>query len=176
MRRPCFYRWIRVQILSIAGTRSFSLRKLTAKAQANQDKQLLAALLLYSHENGCVDRFMSFIYDEDMKRELVAVEAKLGARSIERLALRGTPMRSLPDPYCDFLIEFEQAYHTPERVAAEKRTLLEQARDIILRSGTSPAELARSLGIDRANLNAYLRGETHRVNLDVARKLAGTGI
>ena len=173
MRRPTFNRWIRTRILSIAHTRSFSLRKLSARAQAEHDDKLLAALMLYAHENDCVQKLLSYVYDEEARRELAAVEQRLGDRSIERLALRGTPMRSLPPVYCDFLIEFEQAYHMPERVDAEKRELLEQAREAMLRTGASPTELARQLGVDRANLNAFLvRGETHRVSLDVARRLA----
>ena len=173
MRRPCFNRWIRSQVLSIAGTRSFNLRKLAAKAQGEHDERLLAALMLYAHENSCVEKLLSYVYDDSARTELISVEQRLGARRIEQLALRGTPMRSLPPDYCDFLIGFEEAYHTPERVDAEKRQLLEQARANLLRTGSSPTELARDLGVDRANLNAYLvRGETQRVTLDVARRLA----
>ena len=173
MRRPTFNRWIRTRILSIAHTRSFSLRKLAARAQSENDATLLAALMLYAHENDYVQKLLSYVYDEEARGELAAVEQRLGDRSIERLALRGTPMRSLPPVYCEFLIEFEQAYHTPERVDAEKRELLEQAREAMLRTGASPTELARQLDVDRANLNAFLvRGETHRVSLDVARRLA----
>jgi len=41
-----------------------------------------------------------------------------------------------------------------------------------LKSGTSPAALARALEVDPGNLNAFLaRGETHRLTLETARRL-----
>ena len=172
MRRPRFSRWIRLQVLSLAHTKAFSLRSLAAQAQREANGELAAALLLYAHENQCVSRLMSYVYDEALQREFEKVEAHLGKRSAERLALRGTPMRSLPEKYRALLEAYERAYHTPERIAAEKLALQRQAHEAVLRSGVSPAALARTLGVDPANLHAYItRGETHRINLEAAHRL-----
>ena len=172
MRRPRFYRWIRGRVLQLADTRAFNLRKLAARAQEGLSSDLAAALLLYAHENNCVERLMSFVYDDALRSEFESVERHLGDRSIEKLALRGTPMRSLPDEYRAFLDDYALAYHTPERIAAEKRSLLETVRATMLRTGVSPTELARTLGIDRGNLNAFLtRDEIGRITLEDAQRL-----
>lgn len=175
MRRPRFHRWIKKRVLEESRSKRFSLRKLAAFVQGEEcrNDSLAAALLLYAHENGCLERLMSFVYDDALRAEYKAVEGHLGQRPIERLALRDTPMYSLPDAYRGILEEYKRAYHAPERIASEKQTLREQAHDAVLRSGASPAELARALGLDRANLNAYLtRGEIHRLTLADAKRLA----
>lgn len=148
---------------------------MAARAQRNRaagDNELSYALYLYAHENDQFDRLMTFIYDEELAEEYRAVEQRFGSRSIERLALRGTPMMSLPEPYRAFLEAYDRAYHTPERIAAEKVTVWEATRDALLRSGVSPAEIARALEIDPGNLSAYLtHGETHRFTLATARAI-----
>lgn len=173
MRRPTFARWIRVHVLDVSNAQSFNLRKLAAQAQQDAPAELGAALLLYAHENKCLGRLLSLIHDDALRREYETVEKHLGQRSIERLALRGTPMNSLPGAYRDLLADYERAYHVPELVAEEKRSLRDRAHAGILNSGTSPAELARVLNVDPGNLNAFLtRGETHRLTLETARRLA----
>ena len=134
---------------------------------------LAAALLLYAHENNCIEQLMENVHDEALAAEFAKVERHLGDRSVERLALRGTPMMSLPPQYRDIMASFEEAYYKPERIAAEKRELCEKAQLALRESGASATEIAQELGIDRANLSAFLaNGETHRLNLEDARKLA----
>ena len=175
MRRPCFHRWIRRRVLELAQMRMFNLRMFAARAQQDPGGELAAALLLYAHENDCLERLMAYVYDPDLRREYEAVERHLGQRSIERLALRGTPLQSLPERYRAFLEEFERAYHRPEHIAAEKRVLLDQTRAAVLRSGASPTELARQLNLDRANVSAYLaHGEIGRLTLEDAKRLLRT--
>ena len=159
--------------MRIAGTTSFNLRKLAAAAQREPDGDLAAALLLYAHENNQLDRLSKYLYDEDLAAEYAKVEVHLGARSIERLALRGTPMQSLPERYRAFLEAYEVAYHTPESVAQEKTQLHDTTCAALLRSGTTPAEIARALNLDPANLAAYLgRKDIHRFTLQTARQIA----
>ena len=173
MRRPTFPRWIRLQVLDLAETQSFNLRRFAAIVQKTHDAQFASALLLHAHENGQFNRLMSYIYDEDTEREYRMVEQRLGGRSVERLALRGTPMMSLPKPYRDFMTSFAEAYYAPERIEEEKRALWEAARESMLVSGSSPAEIARALGLDSSNLSAYLaNGDTGRFTLDTARAIA----
>ena len=173
MRRPCFKRWIRGEVLRLAKTASFNLRKLAAEAQRTADVELVSALLLYAHENDQTDKLMSYIYDETILEEYQTVEARFGQRSIERLALRGTPMMSLPQQYRDILERYEYAYHTPENIAAEKRELWETTKQSVLVSGISPAELANALELDQSNLSAYLaHGDIGRFTLATVRRIA----
>ena len=173
MRRPRFKRWIRSEVLRLAGTNSFSLRKFAAKAQRERNPEFDSALLLHAHESGQYNRLMSYLYDEELMAEYRAVEQRLGGRSVERLAFRGTPMMTLPDEYRAIMSRFVDAYHAPELIAEEKRTLWESTRRAVLMSGTSPAELARELGLDPANLSAYLaRADVGRFTLATARTIA----
>ena len=173
MRRPRFARWIREEVLAIAGTTSFNLRKLAAKAQRTSNSELACALMLHAHEKNQMNRLLSYVYDEELYQEFTAVEARLGPRSVERLALRGTPMMSLPEIYREMLDRYNDAYHAPERIAAEKQALWDDTRKLLLKSGESPAEVARALNLDAANLSAYLaRGDTGRFTLETVRAIA----
>lgn len=173
MRRPKFSRWIRLEVMRLTGVKRFNFRKFTTRVQENNDVKLAAALLLYAHENDCIENLMECVYDENLRNEYNKVEKHLGDRSVERLALRGTPMMSLPEPYREIMAAYEEAYYTPERIAEEKRALHEKAQEAVLRSGISTTELAKELGVDRANLSAYLtNGETHRLSTEAVERLA----
>ena len=170
MRRPCFKRWIRAEALRLSGCDSFNLRKLCALGQRAEYRQLGCALMLYAHENGQFARFMSYVYDEELAREYQRVEQHLGPRSVERLALRGIPMMTLPAEYRDFLSRYSDAYHTPELIAQEKHELWESTVHSMLVSGTTPSELAKQLSLDASNLSAYLaRGDGGRFTLKTIR-------
>ena len=172
MRRPRFGNWARSELLRETGLESFSLRKLAALAQAEDTSHIAPMLLLYAHESGCIPRLLSFVYDPALHREFELIEHHLGKRSVERLALRGTPMMSLPEPYRAVLTSFEAAYHKPELVDQRKRALQQAAHDSMLRSGSSPAGVARHLGLDPGNTHAFLvKGETHRFSLETAEKI-----
>ena len=172
MRRPKFARWIRLEIMKLTGVKRFNFGKFAMRAQEKSNGLLAAALLLYAHENDCLDNLMEHITDTELRNEYNKVEKHLGDRSVERLALRGTPMMSLPEPYRVLMARFEEAYYTPERVAKEKRELHQRALEAVRRSGASTSEIARELGIDRANLSAYLaNGETHRLSTEAIERL-----
>jgi len=172
MRRPKFARWIRLEIIKLTGVKRFNFAKFTARAQEQHDDLLAAALLLYAHENNCLDSLMEHVTNVDLLNEYNKVERHLGDRSVERLALRGTPMMSLSEPYRELMARFEEAYYTPERIADEKRELHQQALDAVRRSGASISEIAQELGVDRANLSAYLaNGETHRLSTEAVERL-----
>lgn len=173
MRRPRFKRWIRNEVLRIAGAESFNLRKFAAQAQRDGNRELSCALLMHAHENGQFERLMSFVYDGDVADEFIAIEKHLGQRSIERLALRGIPMRSLPAEYRELLVRFEDAYHTPENIAEEKRQIWEHTKQSVLETGISPAEIAHELGLDQPNVSAYLsNGDVGRFTIATAREIA----
>ena len=182
MRRPKFSRWIRGEVLALAGVQKFNLRKFAADVQRagggdsngkDGNRELAAALMLYAHENNQVDKLMSYVYDEELAGEYDAVEQRLGMRSVERLALRGTPMMSLPEPYRELLARFAEAYHTPENITAEKQALWEQTHAALLVSGQTPSEIAQALDLDPANTSAYLSsGDTARFTLETIRQIA----
>lgn len=169
MRRPRFNRWIRNEVLRIAGAESFNLRKLAAQAQREGNRELSCALLFHAHENSQFERLMTFVYDEDLAREFISIEKHLGQRSIERLALRGIPMQTLPADYRALLTRYEDAYHAPEIIAQEKREIWERTKKRILETGISPAEISRSLELDQPNVSAYLaKGDIGRFTLETA--------
>ena len=174
VRRPKFSRWIRAELLEMTGAKRFSLRKFSAAAQKrNASPELRAAVVLYAHENDCIQKLRELAVGNELLDEIHEVEKHLGSRTVERLALRDTPMMSLPPAYRDLMARYNLAYHTPENVAQEKRELREQTREAVLKANVSPSELANSLGLDVANMTAYLtRGETHRFSLETARRIA----
>ena len=175
MRRPTFARWIRREALRLADARNFNLHALVAQAQrgdARDARMLAAALLLYAHENGCVDRLVSFVWDDDLRTEYEQTERKLGDRSAEKLALRGTPMMSLPQPYRDVLAAFDEAYHGPERMANEKELIWQKTHEAQLRLAMQPTAIARDLDLDPSNLAAYLKGgNCDRVTMQTAQRI-----
>lgn len=172
MRRPRFGNWARAELLRETGLQSFSLRKLAALAQATDTSHIAPSLFLYAHETGCISRLMSFVYEPGLYDEYESIEHHLGKRSVERLALRGTPMMSLPESYRSVLTSFESAYHKPELIEKKKRELQQAAHRSMLRSGTSPAEVAKQLGLDAGNTHAFLvRGETQRFSLESAERI-----
>lgn len=173
MRRPCFLNWIKSELLRTSGESSFNLRKLAALSQRGRADEMIPLLFLYAHEAECTDRLMSFIIEPRLRADFIKIERQLGKRSIERLALRGTPMMSLPEPYRRVLADYERAYHAPEQLEEQKRKLQKLASDSMLKKGLSPAEIARSLSLDPGNMHAYLvRGDTKRFTIDRARKIA----
>lgn len=172
MRRPRFYRWIRSEVLRIAGTRVFNLRSLAARAQQPGQKKLAAAIMLFAHENECLERLYALVYDQSLLQEYQRVESHLGPRSIERLALRGSPMLQLPQEYRRCLEAYERAFHAPERIADDKDRLRNSSAGYMLKLGLSPTKIAHILGLDAGNTHAYLvRGEVERFTLETAHDI-----
>jgi len=115
---------------------------------------------------------MSYIYDSDLDSEYTQVIHHIGKRSVERLAMRGTPLMTLPKAYRAVFKAYENAYYAPERIEEEKRSLQQSAKLAMLQSGESPADIARALNLNYENLHAYLvRGEIKRFTLDTARAI-----
>ena len=173
MRRPRFHRWIRLECLRLAHTESFNLRKLTALAQQPGNEDLATVVFLYAHENGKLGKLMSYLHDDQLAEEFQAVEANLGQRSLERLALRNAPLLLMPERYRQVLARYKDAYHAPEVLAAEKQRLCDIVRTRMLQQGISPAEVARSLKLDPGNASAFLaHGDMSRFTLETTRTIA----
>jgi hypothetical protein len=172
MRRPVLGRWAKKVAMEHAGASSFDLRALSAKAQREHDEVLAAALLLFATESDRIDRLMSFVWDDDLRTEYENVLAKLSGRSAEKLALRGTPMMSMPPAYRKLMEDYAAAYQAPERIEEEKRRLWEQTRNLQIRKGISPMKVARALKLDPPNTSAYLKnGSVEKFTLDTVRDI-----
>ena len=172
MKRVRFHSWIRRRLLETAGLDRFRLRELAALAQRTGDGRLRAALLLYAHENGCVDRLMKLVYDDGVRKEFEKVEDRIGAREVERLALRGTASMVLPQAYREWLDEFVFAYTAPDRNEAEKEDLCARSRKALEERDESPADVARALNLNKSNVYAYLSsGDTKRFTVETARTI-----
>jgi len=157
MRRPTFDRWIRREILRISKAKSFNFRKLVAQAQRNNaPDRLAAALLLHAYETDRTQKLFELVWDDSLRREYEKALEVFAGRSVELLALRGTPMMSLDPDYWSFLARYADDYYAPERVASQKRELWEEARQAQLKAGVSPAEAAKACGMDVANVTMFL--------------------
>lgn len=173
MRRPKFQNWARTELLRSTGLKTFNLRNLAAIAQASDSPDLATLLMLYAHESDSLEKLMDLTYDSELRKYYVSIEQRLGKRSVERLALRGTPMMTLPKACREAFKAYERAYHAPETIDAEKRQLQEAAHEAMLRKGISPAELAHDLSLDPGNMHAFLvRGETGRFRLETCLAIA----
>ena len=180
VRRPVFERWIRRECLRVAQTQSFSLVKLAALAQSMHRgpsdrvsrKRLAAALHLYAMSNGCERRLQAHIYDAALRHKQEQVAKHIGARDIQRLALRGTPMLTLPQEYRDIMQAFAEDYHAPELQAEEKRQLHQESRQLQLVKGITPTEIARAVGIAPTNAIAYLsHAAVEKITVETAREI-----
>ena len=157
MRRPTFDRWIRREILRISKAKSFNFRKLVAQAQRNNAPDRLAAsLLLYAYETDRTQKLFELVWDSSIRKEYESVLDVFAGRSVESLALRGTPLMSLDPDYWSLLARFADDYYAPEKVASQKRELWEEARQAQLKAGVSPAEAAKACGMDVANVTMFL--------------------
>ena len=174
MRRPKFDRWIKREVMSIAGVETFNFRRLVAQAQRDDAPEDLApALLLYANETGRTSKLLELLWNEELRAEYDDVLSKIGGRSAGRLALRSTPMMSLRPAYWKFFSRYADAYYTPERVASAKRELWEVARQAQLKAGISPTQAARACGLDAANTNMFLnRADLGRLTIEDAQRLA----
>ena len=180
MRRPVFNRWIKQECSRIAERDRFSLPQFVALAQSYREnpsdtvdrKRLTAALHLHAIANGCLPRLHEYVWKESLEEHYRRVENALGARDIQRLALRGTPLMSLPQEYRDVLQSFYEAYYAPELLAQQKRSLHEKARLLQLKSGTTSTEIANACGIALPNVVAYLKNAAvEKVSLDSAQAI-----
>ena len=174
MRRPTFKRWIRRQCCAIANTDEFSFVKLVALAQSSRKgagdtisrRRLSAALHLYALSNDCLERLHERTWSKSLCEKQARVESALGARDIERLALRGTTLLTLPEEYRDVLQEYHESYYAPELLANRKLELQEQARKLQLQTGTYAIDISKATGIAAPNVVAFLK------HADVARVTA----
>ena len=173
MRRPVFENWVRREVLRVAQTSSYSLRKLAAKAQHAKAPDELPPLLLFSaYESGRAERLLTYIWNQQLAREYGEVISKLGNRSAGKLALRGTPMMSLPLAYRSVLEAYAQAYYAPEALAAKKHELWQRSRDAQILCGATHAEVASALELDPANTSSYLKtGKVARVTMETAQRI-----
>ena len=179
MRRPTFKRWIRRRCCALARVDKFSFMTLMALAQSPAKKRdgidrtsLAAALHLHALSNNCIPHLREYTFSDELREKQARVESALGARDIERLALRGTPLLTLPVEYREILQAFYDNYHLPEKVAQEKLALQEQARDMQVRYAVFSIDIANATGIAAPNVVAFLKhADVGRVTLDGAESI-----
>ncbi len=178
MRRPVFNRWIKQECCRIAGRDRFSLPQFAALAQSSRKdsadtvsrKRLAAALHLHAIVNDCLRRLHEHVWKGSLAERYERIESAIGARDLQRLALRGTPLMSLPQEYRDILQSFYEAYYAPELLAQQKRELHEKSRLLQLQAGVTSTEIANACGIALPNAVAYLKnGAVEKVSLEAAQ-------
>ncbi|MDR2714586.1 MAG: hypothetical protein LBB42_03545 [Coriobacteriales bacterium] len=168
MRRPVFARWIRRELLSLANTETFSLRKLAAAAQ-NDNPRLAEPLLLYAHATNKTKRLLEFIYKKEIFSSYETVLALVKERNLETLALDKHSADKLPKEYRKFLTSYRAAYQKPENNNKSKQLRWERSKALQLEKGVSTAEVYNALALNAGNVNAYLKhGALDKLSLENA--------
>ena len=168
MRRPVFSRWIKRQVLEIAGADSFNLRKLTAAAQ-KKTPRLIEPLFLYAFAAGHIDRLLALVYQDDVHENYERVLAILEGVDLEEAALSNRDIAGLPREYGKFLSSYRAAYNHIETTNDSKRMRWKRSRTLQLEKGVSAADIYHALGLNPGNINAYLKhGDIDKVSLQKA--------
>ncbi len=171
MRQIVFHRWAKRQ-LTEAGKGTFSLGRLAAKAQAENDPRLQALLLLYAHGEGRMDRLLDYIWMDGLEDEYRTASTAIGNRDIGKLALRGTPLLALPAKYNNVMSEFSRAHKSASIKADAKRELWEATRDLQIKRGIRNCDIYRALDLNPGNTNAYLKhGIVEKMSLKNAQRI-----
>lgn len=171
VRRPTFDRWIRREVMHMAGLERFSLRKIAAAAQQG-NREFAAALVLYAYSNKCFDKVEPFIWDEALVKEFHHVSQVLAGRDLETLALRDTPLRALPEEYHAILASFANAYNHAELIAGKKHEIWQRTHELQLHKGITNSEIYQALGLNHGNVNSYLKDATvNKVSLKNAEAI-----
>lgn len=171
MRRISFATWAKRQLSQQLDGR-FNLRELAAIVQHSDDDRLKSLMLLYAASTSRTERLLEFIWDENLANEYRLAASAISQRSIEKLALRGTPMHALNDTYNAVMAEFVEAYNVSDEKASTKKQLWAETRDIQLRYGISNCTIYNGLKLNPGNVNAYLKyGATEKVSIANARRI-----
>lgn len=165
MQQIVFHRWVRRQ-LTEAGKGSFSLGRLAAKAQAENDERLQALLLLYAHGENKLERLLGYIWLDGLADEFLTSSTAIGNRDIGKLALRGTPLLALPEKYNAVMREFANAFKSTTIKANTKHALWEETRALQIKRGIRNCDIYRALDLNPGNTNAYLKhGAVEKMSL-----------
>ena len=168
MRRPVFERWIRRELLSLANTDSFSLRKLAASAQ-NDNPRLAEPLLLYAYATNQIKRLLELIYKEEVLTSYKEILALLKEKNLKVLALDKRSSEKLPKEYRKFMTSYRSAYQKPESNNKSKQLRWERSRLLQLEKGVNTAEIYHALALNAGNVNAYLKhGALDKLSLENA--------
>jgi len=168
MRRPTLERWIKRQILSLAKTESFNMRKLAASAQ-DENPRLAEPLLLYAYATGKTERLLSFVWKGDLRCSYEDALNAIAGRDLTDTALNRRSVDGLTREYRKFLTSYRIAYRKPESNNESKQLRWERSRTLQLQKGVSTAEIYQSLGLNAGNVNAYLKhGALDRISLQNA--------
>ncbi|NPD31361.1 hypothetical protein HLV37_05725 [Eggerthellaceae bacterium zg-1084] len=151
--------------------KKFSFTKLSHALESGNER-LKPYLFLYAYEAGQTDRLRDCLKKEALRAELERIVQIMGGRPVQELALRGTPLRLLPAAYQECLDAFDAAYHAPEMLAEQKRTLWEETIQLQREKGITNSMLYQQLKLNPGNANAYLKdGAVEKLSIDNARAL-----
>jgi len=165
VRRPNFERWLRRQILGLADTDSFNLRKLAALAQKEKPR-LAEPLLLYAYTTGKTERLLSFVWNDELYRSYLTALEAIENTDLAGVALSGRKVGSLSREYSKFLDSYRAAYNKPESNNESKRLRWERSRALQLEKGVNTSEIYQALALNAGNVNAYMKhGALEKVSL-----------
>ena len=165
MRRPRLSRWLKKEVMHLAGLESFSLRKAAAVAQDGCPRAA-APLLLFALCSGRTERLLDYVWRDDVRVSFEAVATMLEGKDIESIAIAGGRIEELPREYAKHLDSYHACYHASETKAESKKLRWERSRMLLLQKGVPVAQISRDLGLNQGNLNAYLKhGDVSKLSL-----------
>ena len=171
MMRPSFDRWLRREIVRLAGADRFNLRKLAASAQGNNPR-LLEPLYLYAYATDTLDRLYSLTWREEVLASYEQATKALNGADLSEAALRNEQIPDLPRDYSKFLEAYRVAYENPEIKAESKQLRWQRSHELQLQKGVSNAEIYHALSLNPGNVNAYMKhGALEKLSLANATKI-----
>lgn len=171
MRRPVFKRWIQKEAARLAGFSTFRLREIAAAMQGSGPRAK-EPLLLYALEADRFEKLLELIWRDDIREEYRTIADMLRDINLSEAAVSGNIPENLPREYAKHLTSFASEYHKPETQAESKRLRWEKSRQLQLQKGISAAYISQELGLNRGNVNAYLKhGDVNKVSLQNATNI-----
>ena len=129
-------------------------------------------LLLCALATGRYEKLMALMWRDDIKEEYSAVAELLQGADLSALALNGVFPEGLPREYAKRLNTFASEYRKPETQAESKRLRWEKSRQLQLQKGVSVARICNELGLNRGNVNAYMKhGDVSKMSLQNATRI-----
>lgn len=147
------------------------MRRLAALGQTDRPR-LVEPLLLYAVSINRVDRLMSLVWKESVRRSYNSVLAILGDTDLESVAMNDELPAGLPREYGKFLASYKAYRELPVVEERAKSLRRQEALSMKIMLGVSAVSIARGVGIDYGNFNAWLKNDDpNRISAENAARV-----
>lgn len=174
MSRPRFANWARRYATWLAHTEHdrFDLARI-ARIAEHDHPRAQAPLLLWAIQTGRTGQLLAATRSPGLRAEYQHAIDALDGMTPEEHALGHAYTRGSTDRYRKVLNSFHTTWHRPENNAMLKRIHLESCRRSLATNPTiDPYATAGTLGLSHDSVRRFLNGDTTRLGLDNATRLA----